>query len=469
MFVRFFGKECRQIAKSLTFWLFIALILLMYFSQIGTDVNSLNNPVEPVAGQENYGSKTAENPETIMPLATQNLLSEYRSNSYVCYPLGFYKTVRLNGADQAKVAAVLGELTGRDPASFGGASPAGDGSFTIGGGGDGQGLSIEGGEGKVTVQFPDGTASEYSAGEAPQEYQDALGENAPTPPTGEKVEVQVTYERFLELMAQVDGLIGGRSSYDRDSMVGQFGFVPKTYEDALTEYQNFTEKDGVFGAYARLFSDYLGIVLSILPAFVAASLFLRDRRARMQELVYTRRASSAAVIGARFAALVVLLLVPVLLLSLVPLLQLLPIWGGRGLPLDYLAFAKYTFAWLAPSVLVSASLGMLLTVLTDTPVAVLVQAVWWFFDINNSSFGPQNGSVFQLAIRHNSLRRYEDFAANLSWITWNRIGYTLLALSLVALTVWLYEQKRRGKLDVGGKIHRLAAGFRGKHKARSAR
>ena len=67
---------------------------------------------------------------------------------------------------------------------------------------------------------------------------------------------------------------------------------PATYEEAMEEYNSFLYDDKITGGYARLFGDYMGIALGILPVFLVVTRELRDRRAGMEELIYTRTASS---------------------------------------------------------------------------------------------------------------------------------------------------------------------------------
>ena len=49
----------------------------------------------------------------------------------------------------------------------------------------------------------------------------------------------LTYEHFRELMREADKIIGGGSQYSNDQIVGEFSTVPKTYKDALAEYNQF--------------------------------------------------------------------------------------------------------------------------------------------------------------------------------------------------------------------------------------
>lgn len=109
-----------------------------------------------------------------------------------------------------------------------------------------------------------------------------------------KLDKSIEYDRFKELMDSADRCIGGGSSYS-DLYLYRFGAVPKTYQDALDDYTAMAEKDKMTGAYARLFCDYMGIVLGLFPVFVAVAMGLKDKSARVNELMYTRKASSFSI------------------------------------------------------------------------------------------------------------------------------------------------------------------------------
>ena len=101
----------------------------------------------------------------------------------------------------------------------------------------------------------------------------------------------LTYETFLKEMKEVCKILGPGSDFTAEAIKNS-AVVEMTYEDALEEYHNLLEKDGLTGGYARLFCDYMGIILAILPVFVAVTREIRDKRAQMKELIYTRKASS---------------------------------------------------------------------------------------------------------------------------------------------------------------------------------
>ena len=69
-----FLKECKKVICSLTFVLYVAVVVVMYAFQFGTH---LSEPVEaPGEGEEWYGTKESDLPEVIMPAATESLVSE---------------------------------------------------------------------------------------------------------------------------------------------------------------------------------------------------------------------------------------------------------------------------------------------------------------------------------------------------------------------------------------------------------
>lgn len=361
-----FFKELKKTVMSLTYFIFLVVIMLFAYTQIGLRFE----PVQvPQPGLESYGSKYEENPDMIMPKAIEALISEFEANSYVAYPLGFYKNVKLNDKKQAEIAAILTEL----------------------------------------------------------------------------IDKNITYEQFREFMRKADRLIGGGSNYN-DTYLIRFGAVPKTYADAQSDYKAIVEQDKITGALARLFSDYLGIVLSLFPVFLAVAIGLRDRRAKCQPLFYTRSISSCKFIMTRYAALVIAMFVPVLILAIYAGIQTSTEY--RGLAIDQLAFIKYSFGWLLPSIMVSAAVGISLTVLTQTPIAIVVQGIWWFIDINNGIRHIDGGYGASLAIRHNNIGHTDVFLDHIHTLLINRISYTLFAIALVLFTGWIYEFQRRGKLDV---------------------
>lgn len=444
MFVHLWLKECRLLLKSVTYLLFVLILVLFYATQMGSQVpddirnaNPGNKPAaqqpvdamngisasppaspfaKPLPGRSSYGEKTAENPATIMPGAVQSLYLEYTDNRYASYPLGFFKAVKLDPSGQAKVAAALTEITGS---------------------------TME----QLQQSFSD-AAKKAAANGMPLQ----LGR-----PGSFSFPVQVTYERFKEIMEGVEKLTGSSANYSLEHMIDSYGRSPVTYEEKLAEYNDFIIEDRITGAYARLFSDYMGIMLAFLPIFVTVFFMMRDRRAGIQELIYTRRISSFALVGARYLALIAMMIIPVLLLSLHPLIQLMGYAGDHGMAIDHFAFVKYIAAWLLPTLMVSTAVGMFLTELTDTPIAIVVQGLWWFISLNSARFIMDGGYGAQLILRHNTVGNVQVYLEHWNTLLVNRLGYTALALALVLMTVCVVMLKRRGKLNAWRKLAQIFA------------
>ncbi len=186
-----------------------------------------------------------------------------------------------------------------------------------------------------------------------------------------------------------------------------------------------------------------------MPVFIAVTLFLMDKN--VQEVLYDRRVSSFKFICCRYLALIVLEIIPVLILGMITNIKILRYSIEANITIDNLAFIKYTFGWLLPTLLVSTAIGLLFTILTDTPIAIIVQAIWWFFDVSiieKNIYGDYRG----LIPRHNILGNNDFFNAHFTDLLVNRLSYTILAFVLVILSIIILEYKRKGRLNFYGAI-----------------
>lgn len=416
MLGQLFIKECRQMIKSLTYWLVVLAMIFMFSSQLG----SLEIMSKPVPGEDDYGVTISKDKDVIMGKTLGMLAEEYYREGYSTYPIGFYKHVTLSKEKDKKIGAILKETIGTDSRE------------------------------EIGRKLEEWYASqEQDTMEMPEAFSAIATEN-------------LTYERFEELMDEADDILGGGSGYG-ESYRARNAMVPMTYEDALEEYQTLIEKDRLTGGYARLFSDYMVIEMGILPVFPAVARGLRDRRAGMQELIYTRRCSAGVILLSRYLAMLVMLFLPLLIISFVPLTQCIEYGKAAGIVVDLLAFVKYILGWLMPTVMAAAAIGMFLTELTDTALAVLVQGVWWFCSLFMAIQGMSGGMYgWNLMPRHNTETNWEGYHSAFLKLAANRLLYVVLSLILMALTAYVFAQKRKGRLQIRGKI---LANRKGKSKA----
>ncbi len=441
-----FVREIKKIVKSIPYLIFVAAIIIGLYSQgvFRFDKDLLQEP-QPGGVNGSYGYRYDEIPQMVMPSALRNLLSEFSNNNYTTYPIGFMKHVKLGEGEQEGMAEILSEITGSSKETIlrevVGIDSAGSDNYTFQVGGD---------------NMQQGEDGDFTIGS------DAKQQNEPEKLTF-AVRDDLEYSRFRELMKQADDLLGGGSKYAPDSL-SQYGTVPLTYEEAKERYELALNSDQITGGYARLFSDYAGaMVLSVLPVFLAVILCMKDQRAKMEALIYTKKMSGVKLTLNRYAALVIAAMLPVVILSY---LSNMVVWGSySGMRLDYLAPLKYDLGWLMPSVMISTAIGMFLTELTDTPIAVAVQGLWWMFDINLGIKTVHSGySLFRLAPRHNvgakawfKTQDYLDYFQNLMQ---NRFLMAGISLLLVIFTILIYEAKRKGKFGGNESIKRAFSNFR---------
>lgn len=401
-----FWKESKKTVCSLVFILYTVAIIAMYASQF---MPELEAPLMPPREGETYGDRIKETPEVVMPAATESLLCEYLEGSYVAYPLFGYKAVRLKESDSIEMAYILEELTGLEKEELDG--------FT----------GYENAHYETVFDENQNPVTTYHEAKLPQ-Y---------------RIPEQVTYERFLELMERADKLIGGGSKYSVRYLQSNFAKTPMTYEEALAEYEEVTDASRIAESYGRLYCDYMGILLSIMPAFVCAGLWQADKRSRMEMLVYTREISSFKLVLTRYLAMVCCMLIPVFLTfahALVGVCALYPdkqILIGRALMLMAI--------WLCPSILAVTAIGALLSELVSPFFAIFIQGVWWYMATSSQQL-IADFTRYALVIRHNTLGDPSLFLAKEKLFLENRIGYLVLAFLTVIGSAVIYNKARKGGL-----------------------
>ncbi len=404
-----FFKECKKAILSVTFLLYVFVVFAMYLTQFVNDCEVISPPRE---NGESYGFIEKEVPEILMPNAVDSLVGEYLSGSFKAYPFGFYKEVKLTEKKKEKLAAVITEVSGISKDTLD--------NFT-----DYEESSV--------IYVPDGNGgftAEYKESSTPEII----------------IPKELSYERFRELMREADKIIGGGSKYSDDYIVSNFSNVPKTYEDALAEYNRMVYDEKITGAYARLFCDYMGIDLSIMPVFVSAALANLDRKERMSDLIYSRKISSAKLVFSRYFALLTVMAIPVVITVIHAQLCISGLYPNNEI--NMLAIPKWAAIWLIPNIMFASAVGILASEAFSPIIAVFIQGALWMMSIMGGS-GELTGQIerFTLVCRHNNLYKAELFAADLDKFIFNRSFYTLLSLALVGLTAAVYELKRRGILN----------------------
>lgn len=400
MFSTLFIKECKEILKSITYYIFLACIVIFFITQMG----SFQGVAKPIQGQENYGYKYSDDENVIMQATIDRLAYEFSANSYTTYPIGFYKEVKLNDSEIAKIYKILEDITG---------------------------INKE----QLIKQF----------------------ENYTTTPNGPQVEFikakdNITFKEFSKYISEVDDILGGGSYHFNPKNLHINARVERSYDDALKDYESIINNDKVSRAYARLFSDYMGIVLAILPIFLSVTRALKDKRAKAEQVIFSKNCSSTVIILSRYLAIVAMIILPLILISITPTLQSIYSADSNGISADYFAFLRVIFGWLMPTVLVTVSMGFFLTELTNGPIAILVQGIWWFVSISLSGFNLVGNVGMNLIPRFNSFGDYDIYSRIFNELVINRVFYSIVGIVLIVITIFIYDKKRKGKLNLNGKI-----------------
>lgn len=442
-----FIKELKKICFSFVYILFVGLLLFSWNENFygvtskeiqasnGTDtsitsqITGVSILAKPEQGAENYGSIRKEVPDKIMCGGTDMLIIEYLKNSYATYPFNYYKEVILSTQEQKEILSIIEEITG---------------------------LSEEQIKNLPEDYFPSVNGNIIHMGGDVSQNQDEsfsfqTGNNDTLQDEKDYTKhfiAQVSYERFKELMAKAEEIIGSGSNYSMDMLLEYYGQVEMTYDEAMNEYNKTIYDDKVSTAFARLFCDYMTRDLGLYPVFLVAIFWLKDRRNRMNELIDCKQIGTAKLVAIRFLAMLVAVMIPIFVLSFESLIPLMKFSTDTGIAIDVFAFLKYIVWWLLPTAMIVTSLGMFLTILTSTPIAILVQFVWWFID---SAITGLSGDIrlYTLMIRHNTLNGAELVQQNFNIICLNRGIMIILSFILICLSIVIYNKKRGGKLDYG--------------------
>ncbi len=400
-----FLKECKKIMHSLVFWVFVVVMAAAYLTQFAPELEQ--RMAEPAKGQESYGTMVVERPDILMPAAVQSLIGEYLQDYYTAWPMGFYKEIHLKEEERVKMAAIIEELSGLTKEELD--------SFTeYEPGGYGERMDENG---NLVSTRQEAVLPEYTLSE------------------------KVSYERFKELMQEADELLGGGSKYGEGDLLRNFSQIPMSYEDALAEYQINVTKEALGGVYGRLYCDYMGIFLAVMPVFAAAAFWDMDRRAKAGALIYSRKASSVKIVGMRFAALLCCMMLPLLFTFPHTVFRLNGLYREIGIEWGKAVFL--VILWLLPSLLFVTAFSILLTELASPLLAVLIQGLWWFLSLQTNQV---SGSVtkWTLLIRHNMLGGSALFQSEWGDFLWNRTCYFILAIVCVGIETLVFERIRRG-------------------------
>lgn len=410
MFGTLFLKECKQVLKSLVYYIYVIILVLFLTSQMSE--MGVEEVKEPEKGQDYYGITTSQDKNDIMERTLAGLFEETYRNSYATYPMGFYKQVILSDSQLVEVKGIIETISGEKWDTL---------------------------EQKYIAYFEAADQSTMEGSmQAITDYRIAIKE-------------EYSYDDFCKNMERICKIIGaGAREYEPEIFESGVS-VTSDYETELVKYNEICEKDHVTGAYMRLFCDYAGIVLSVLPIFLGVTRCLRDKRSKVSQVVYARNASTGAVIGSRYLANVCMAFLPVLVASFVLQLPWQYHAQTMGVQADVLAFLKYDVLWLLPEIMIVLAAAFLITEMTENVITIFIQVFWAIASLFSANTLVGNFG-WNLIARWNELGMADFFQQQKAQFYSNRSFYFGLSLILVGLICLVYEKKRGEGETIYGKI-----------------
>lgn len=461
-----FLMECKKTARGVLYWLYVLALFFVSIRQFDAavegELRGKDNPSsvfytapDGIYAGDSERLSDAEMQENMMAGAAARLLDSYRKNAYEYYPFGYVKTKTLSKEGQRVILSYLEELTGMSEEAINGtAEEDGAEDFQISGSGA---FVFEPGQGSMNE------SGQYVIEPGDWKYIQNNADITDVSQNPESSFLKVSFGRFQEIMGEVDAMIG-RNSYFSKEMLTLYYCGNDMEESPVTEQQHkeFYEGDHVTGAFARYYCDNISLVILGLPALVMIELMMKDKNRKMQALVYQRTVSGRRLVCTRFAASVCMVMLPVLIFPIKSLVTLVRFCIEAGVQPDVLAFTKYALLWILPTVLLVMAIELFLTILTENYSGILIAGLLWL--AGRPSIGKIAGGnydLFDLIIRHNTLRGYGRMMENFRMLVLNRAVISSMAFLLVALSVVVYEARRKG---VGiFENRKLFNCFRGEH------
>ena len=222
-----------------------------------------------------------------------------------------------------------------------------------------------------------------------------------------------------------------------------------TYEQAVEKYEITLEQDNIVNAYARLFSDYIGLMLGILPAFFAITRVLKDKKNKVLQVTYSKPISTTNLVISKYLGMVIMTFIPVLLISCLALAHSVYVSHALDVEPNYFGFLTHTVGWLLPTILFTIAISYFVAEWSESLLSILISIVIWFMALVSTGL---KGVGYSFIPRFNALGDYLDFQRMLPQLVVNRIMYSLVSVAVLVLVILVVDKKRRGGTTLYGKI-----------------
>lgn len=361
-------REMKIVVRCAAYWIFIVVLATAFFTQYREEVKAdlqqakdgvlfeesrwggtkSNLFVEPVPGEENYGSVDAEVPEQVMRNVTYHLFRDTSNNEYDTYLLGVIPAhKRLNSEKRQKVFSLFEKITGQTMYQVDEEFFRMDLAKIMERDGD---MTEEQAENFLRKDYYKKLAHEF---EPDQQVERLLPYEAYIP-----IREDLSYDEFKELLGEIKTVIG-RKTADYENLE-HYGARELTYEEALAGYEAAVSGNGIPMAYAERFCDTVeavSVLFTALLAIEAAAGGFLGRAVNRERLFF--RGPEKRRLWFRFFAVVIIGFLPILILMIAAAQGLASGAGALGLNVSFFAFLAAATGALLPAVTLAGAAGLL--------------------------------------------------------------------------------------------------------------
>lgn len=254
------------------------------------------------------------------------------------------------------------------------------------------------------------------------------------------LQVNVSYDEFLGILKALNKNLGSNTIYDAPEEHGIFN-DEISLESAEKTFNDVMKNDKFTNAYGRIFADYLGITAGFFPVFISAFIFIREKRNKEYEKIYSSKISFTKYILAKYIGICICIIGCYLILATYTTLAYFKFALDSNCVIDTLAIYKYTFGWIGPTVLFTTAFGILISAIFNNAIAAIAfQLVLCFTSIHNliGQYG-----LTKYIVRFNVFGEHNEYVNFKPAILENRVFYTAFSFAIVLFSSYIWTKFRK--------------------------
>lgn len=384
MILNIICKEIKYQLKNITFYGFIIVVLLMFFSQLG--IPTKEDLTLPTQSEKFYSTEKIIDHDKQMKQMYFWMHESYSEGTVLKYKFSFGYHSSLTDAQKSYLKTIMDRVYTFDDKDL---------------------------EDDIIYSSPDDDEN--------------------------NLKVNVSYDEFLDTLKDLDKNLGGDTIYGAPENYGVF-YDEISLSSAERTFNNVMENDKFTNAYGRLFADYLGITAGFFPVFLSAFIFIREKKKKDYEKIYKSKISFTKYLMAKYIGMCICIMGCYFILATYTTLAYSIFALDSKCIIDKMAIYKYTFGWIGPTVLFSTASGILISAIFNKAiVTILCQLVLCLSSIHNL-IGQYGFTKY--VIRFNVFGEYDSYLNFRYAIIQNRIFYTVLSFAILIVSSYIWTRLR---------------------------